>query len=466
MGEELGPGDRLSGLMRAARGIAVAIADREGRIVEWSDGAEALLGYPASEAVGADLTLGHDPAELAAAARRAGASDGLAALLAAGDAAEVREWTMVRRDGGRVVVAETVAAILDQNGALTGYAALGRDVSRRRRMEDEREAVRRVALLVAEEADPEHVLGRVAEEAGRLLRAAAAGVARYDGAIAVQAGAWSAMSSAEARVGVTIPLDAPGAVAEVHRTGRGAHATEGPAASRALVAAPVRVGGRLWGALWAGAPAGAALGADDAESLARLADLAGLAIANAEARRSVVNDALASIFRGDLDIEGTLELVVQAARQAAGADRATCYVTDPGSERVRSVHTTELDPARRAFIEAARGKTRSQLPVWQLQMRGDGPTLVIEDVRAHPLVPSAVADRLGARARGAAARAPVGGPRRRAGVARLDLPDLPDAAQLRAGGADRAREPGGHGGRRAGERASACREPGERGAGA
>ena len=39
MSEGLRPGDRLSGLMRAARGLAVAIADADGRLVEWSDGA-------------------------------------------------------------------------------------------------------------------------------------------------------------------------------------------------------------------------------------------------------------------------------------------------------------------------------------------------------------------------------------------------------------------------------------------
>jgi diguanylate cyclase (GGDEF)-like protein/PAS domain S-box-containing protein len=409
----LRPGDRLSGLMRAARGLAVAIADADGRLVEWGDGAASMLGYDADEAVGRhDLTLGHDPVELAEYARLVGAPDGLAALLRAAEAQEdAREWTFVRRDGGRIVVARSLSPIVDEAGATVGYAGLARDVTRRRRAEEEQDAVRRVAMFVAGEPEPHEVFARVAEEAGRLIGGQAAGIVRFDGSRGAQAGTWAADRADRAEVGAPVPLEGPGAVAQVHRTGRSArvhdlHAVGDPlvlAAAwgrlppvRSVVASPVRVRGRLWGALWAGSLTPGALDEGDEARLTRLGDLTGLAVANAEAREDVVNETLATIFRGDLDLETTIERVVATARQASLADRATCYVHTPSGDRVQSVHTTEVDPRRRAYLERARGLTRSQMPVWQLLSQQEAPTMVVEDVATDPAIPPEVAKRLGA----------------------------------------------------------------------
>ena len=399
--------------MRAARGLAVAIADADGRVVEWSDGAQQMLGYGADEVVGLhDLTFGHDPAELAEFARLAGVPDGLMALIrSAEDQDDAREWTFVRRDGGRLAVARSLSPIVDEGGATIGYAGIARDISRRRRVEQEQGAIRRVALFLAGDPEPGEVFGRVAEEAGLLVGGEAAGVVRFDGSrAAAHVGAWAVDDAIRMTVGEATPLEAPSALAEVHRTGRSAriedlHALLGPTQIaglghlppiRCVVASPIRARGRLWGALWAGTRAPNSLDESDEARLTRLSDLAGLAIATAETREGVVNETLAAIFRGDLDLETTIERVVATARQAAQADRATCYVHTPNGERVQSVHTTEVDPRRRAYLEGARGLTRSQIPVWQLLLQQDSPTMVVEDLAMDPAIPPAVARRLGA----------------------------------------------------------------------
>jgi diguanylate cyclase (GGDEF)-like protein/PAS domain S-box-containing protein len=398
--------------MRAARGLAVAIADADGRLVEWSDGASLMLGWGSEEAVGRhDLSLGHDPVELAEFARLSGAPDGLRALIAAADARDdTREWTFVRRDGTRLVVARSVVPIVDEEGATVGYAGLARDVTRQRRVEEEQSAIRRVALLVATDPEPPEVFARVAEEAGRLVGGESAGIVRFDGSRAVHVGAWAAKEADMMTVGEATSLDPPSTLGEVHRTGRSArmedlHALIGPAGAaslgglppiRCVVASPVRVRGRLWGALWAATHEAGRLGESDEARLTRLSDLAGLAVANAEARDNVVNETLAAIFRGDLDLETTIERVVATARQASHADRATCYVHTPDGERVQSVHTTEVDPRRRSYLERARGMTRSQMPVWQLLVAQESPTMVIGDVAMDTAVPPEVARRLGA----------------------------------------------------------------------
>lgn len=412
MSEGLRPGDRLSGLMRAARGLAVAIADADGRLVEWSDGARQMLGYAAEEAVGHhDLTLGHDPAELEEFARLAGAPDGLTALIRSAEGQDdAREWTFVRRDGGRLVAARSLSPIVDEGGATIGYAGIARDVSRRRGIEQEHGAIRRVALFLAGDPEPGEVFARVAEEAGGLVGGGAAGIVRFDGSRARHVGAWAADEGLRIPVGDATPLEAPSALGEVHRTGRSArigdlHALLPPdrlaalgslPAIRCVVASPVRVRGRLWGALWAATRAADALDASDEARLTRLSDLAGLAIATADARENVVNETLAAIFRGDLDLETSIERVVATARQAAQADRATCYIHTPDGQRVQSVHTTEVDPRRRAYLERARGMTRSEMPVWQLLVAQTSPTMLIEDLTTDPAVPPEVARRLGA----------------------------------------------------------------------
>jgi diguanylate cyclase (GGDEF)-like protein/PAS domain S-box-containing protein len=398
--------------MRAARGLAVAIADADGRLVEWSDGAQQMLGYGADEVVGRnDLTLGHDPVELAQFARGAGAPDGLTALIrSAQDQDDAREWTFVRRDGERLVVARSLSPIMDEAGAIVGYAGIARDVTRRRRVEQEQGAVQRVALFLAGDPEASEVFARVAEEAGRLVGGEAAGIARFDGSRAAHVGAWAPDAALRMPVGESTSMEGPSALGEVQRTGRSAriedlHAALTPdrlaglaglPAIRCVVASPIRVRGRLWGALWAGTRAPNALHESDEARLTRLSDLLGMAIATAEARENVVNETLAAIFRGDLDLETSIERVVATARQAAQADRATCYIHTPDGDRVQSVHTTEVDPRRRAYLERARGMSRSEMPVWQLLVAQESPTMVIEDLAMDPAVPPEVARRLGA----------------------------------------------------------------------
>ena len=406
--------DRLSGLMRGAAGIlAVVICDREGVIRDWGAGAERMLGHPAAEVVGrADLTLGHDHAELAARAAELGVASGLEALIAGAHEGETeqREWWHVRRDGTRFPAARVVAPILDRDGGVSGYVALSRDVTRRRREADEHAALQRVATAVAAEGAPEALFARVAREAVTILRGDAGGVTRFDAGEGVEMGTWTREGVSGMPTGALTPLAGASAVAAVHRTGAVARlddvwtCLDGPTEAawggrpdfHAVVACPVTVSGHLWGALWVGSERAAAFDGDDEERLARFADLAGLAIANAEARERVVSDTIAGMFRGDLDLQGTIEMIVHAARRAMGADRATCYVHVEGGDAVESVTTTETDPRIRAFLEAARGRREDQIPVWGMIMRSPTRTMVIEDVAGDPAVPGVVATGIGA----------------------------------------------------------------------
>jgi signal transduction histidine kinase len=163
---------------------------------------------------------------------------------------------------------------------------------------DEQGALRRVATLVAQAAPPEEVFAAVAEEAGRLLHTGHAAMGRYgpDGTITAVAASDSAGDAFP--VGTRWSLGAQDLHTLVLRTGRAARIDDyagasGPVAEvvrelglRAGVGVPVRVEGRLWGVMAVESRAGP-LPAGTEARLAGFTDLAGTAIANAEARAAL-----------------------------------------------------------------------------------------------------------------------------------------------------------------------------------
>src|ERR1700751_1451757 len=156
-------------------------------------------------------------------------------------------------------------------------------------------ALRRVATLVAGGAPPEEVFGAVAEEAGRLLGAHQAAMARYDpdGARTLVA-SWSSTGAA-LPVGARASLRGRNVVTLVFQTGRAARIDDytdasGPAAEdareiglRAGVGVPVSVGGRLWGCMFVSSTR-EPLPVGTEARLARFTELAATALPNAQAR--------------------------------------------------------------------------------------------------------------------------------------------------------------------------------------
>jgi signal transduction histidine kinase len=161
---------------------------------------------------------------------------------------------------------------------------------------DEQAALRRVATLVARAASPADVLTAVTEEAGRLLHTDFATMNRYDpdGTISVIA----APSNAALPVGATARLGGRNLQTMIFQTRRPARIDDyadasGPLAEaarefglRAAVGVPVSVEGRLWGVMLVGSLS-EPLPADTEARLAGFTELAGTAIANAEAQAAL-----------------------------------------------------------------------------------------------------------------------------------------------------------------------------------
>jgi GAF domain-containing protein len=163
---------------------------------------------------------------------------------------------------------------------------------------DEQAALRRVATLVARAAPPEEVFAAVTAEAGRLLHAHHATMARFDpDVMRTLVATWSSTGTA-LPVGARASLAGRNVNTLVFQTGRAVRIDDyadasGPAADdarefgvRASVGVPISVGGRLWGAMFVGStqepmPAGTE------ERLAGFTELAATAIANAESQAAL-----------------------------------------------------------------------------------------------------------------------------------------------------------------------------------
>lgn len=189
--------------------------------------------------------------------------------------------------GSRVDVTERHTAEEELRGREAAHRALAR----------EQAALRRVATAVAGGADPPSLFRLVAAEAGGLLDGDTARVVRFSGEEAVVMGAWGADPPPDDS---RLHLRGRRSLALVRQTGRAARVDDYgsllredpdsrdvvPPEYRAGLSAPVMAGGRLWGALLV-----ARIGdrppfvAEDEHRLTEFADLAGLAVANAEALR-------------------------------------------------------------------------------------------------------------------------------------------------------------------------------------
>jgi PAS domain S-box-containing protein len=103
-----------------------------GFITSWNPSAERIFGWTAAEAVGCHISL------IVPEERRAEAAEVLARI-ARGERVEHFDTVRVTKDGRFLDVALTVSPIRDAGGRVIGASKIARDVSERRRLEEERE---------------------------------------------------------------------------------------------------------------------------------------------------------------------------------------------------------------------------------------------------------------------------------------------------------------------------------------
>jgi two-component system cell cycle sensor histidine kinase/response regulator CckA len=102
----------------------------EGVIVSWNLGAERIYGYPAEEAIGRRLHL-LIPAE------RLDELPHALSTVKLGDSLASYETIRMRKDGRRISVSLTDSPIRGESGKITGLSSIARDITERKRLEEE-----------------------------------------------------------------------------------------------------------------------------------------------------------------------------------------------------------------------------------------------------------------------------------------------------------------------------------------
>jgi len=154
---------RFRAFVEYVREYAIFLVDTQGRITEWTAGAERVTGYAAADVLGRHLSLLCSAEDVAHAEPEAALRE--AELLGRAE----RETWRVRKDGRRYWVNEVATAVRDDVGKLVGFTIISRDQSEPRRSREQREGLLAAATAAHEEAEranlaKDEVLGTLGHE--------------------------------------------------------------------------------------------------------------------------------------------------------------------------------------------------------------------------------------------------------------------------------------------------------------
>jgi PAS domain S-box-containing protein len=348
----------------------IVTVDAAGRLLDFNAAAERLFGLRAADAVGAPLSVLVNPSPLPA--------PGEAPPTAIADRRSEVEGR--RADGTSFPVELAITPLAGEPGLFSAYL---RDLSpvkqaeaALRHLADEQAALRRVATLVASEAEEQTIFDAVAAEAGRLLQAHVCNLVRFDeGEMGLTVAAFSEPGVEPIPRGERLDLRADTTVGRVLRTGEPAFVDSYDGLSgdlaehlrrigvRSAMAAPIRLEGRVWGAL-----AAATVRDDDTLSsgselgLARFADLTAQALANARAREQLRASRTRLVQAADIErrrLERNLHDGAQQRLVALALSlRLAAASLPPEAQRARDLLAAareELNHALEELRELARG---------------------------------------------------------------------------------------------------------------
>jgi diguanylate cyclase (GGDEF)-like protein/PAS domain S-box-containing protein len=287
---------RLTGGHAAFRALVedspdpVARVNSDMRIGFVNSAFERAVGQPAAAFLGlpvADAPLPEDLAERW--------EDGVRSVFGSGEPLAV-DFRLPGAGGARWYSARLLAEP-GPDGGVDHVISAFTDITDRVNQEAEQAALRRVATVVAREGDLAEIGRVVAEEATILLGATGSAVYRFESPELATCVAAHPPAAEGAVVSPTMSIGGTTATGRTARTGEAARVDDYRSLPRddsiaqvldaglvSGIAAPLTTGGRVWGALTAGSSEPRAFGPAEERRLAAFAELAAIAVANAEAR--------------------------------------------------------------------------------------------------------------------------------------------------------------------------------------
>jgi PAS domain S-box-containing protein len=121
--------ERLAAVVESSED-AIISKSLDGTIIAWNRGAEKLFGYLSSEALGRSILFLLLP-------ERANEETAILEQIALGQGVEHFETTRVRKDGTHIDISATISPILDKGGVIVGASQIARDITERKRADQE-----------------------------------------------------------------------------------------------------------------------------------------------------------------------------------------------------------------------------------------------------------------------------------------------------------------------------------------
>jgi diguanylate cyclase (GGDEF)-like protein len=181
--------------------------------------------------------------------------------------------------------------------------ALRRSASEARALAREQTALQRVATSVAAETNPAILFARIAQQVGMLLGAESGYVVRFEGDEEYRvSGSWGRRGAATRPIGDVFVQAPDGLCAELRRGRSVKRRSVQPGthlfAAKHRIGAPIVVDGRTWGMVVALRDRPGPFPCEDEKRIARFAQLASVAVANAHARERLATQALTDPLTG------------------------------------------------------------------------------------------------------------------------------------------------------------------------
>lgn len=140
--------DALRLLVRSVRDYAIFLLDPNGNVITWNEGAQRIKGYTESEILNRHFSVFY-PEEVAA----AGFPDHELEVARVTGRFEDEGWR-IRKDGSRFWANVVITAVRDEAGNLLGFGKVTRDLTERRRIEEQvRELNKELQVRVSELAN-------------------------------------------------------------------------------------------------------------------------------------------------------------------------------------------------------------------------------------------------------------------------------------------------------------------------
>jgi len=136
--------ERSRQLVDSVKDYAILLLDTEGRVISWNAGAQRINGYRTDEILGEHFSRLFPPEDVAA-----GIPDHHLRRAASEGQYEDEGWR-VRKDGSRFWANSVLTAVRDEQGTLTGFAKVTRDLTERRRADEALRAAEEYARLIVD----------------------------------------------------------------------------------------------------------------------------------------------------------------------------------------------------------------------------------------------------------------------------------------------------------------------------